>query len=118
MFQLVGCLLAFFAIVSVLAGSLFAGTAESPGETILYQGRSYKVYRGMGSLGAMKKGSKERYFQGDEEEGAKLACGGNRIGDKGFFCEPTIFVGFQGDSDASTYDYLGRFFYARLTRQF
>ncbi len=56
----------------VMIGSLFAGTAESPGETILYQGRSYKLYRGMGSLGAMKKGSKDRYFQGDESEGSKL----------------------------------------------
>ncbi len=52
----------------VMIGSLFAGTKESPGELILYQGRSYKVYRGMGSLGAMKKGSKDRYFQSDVEE--------------------------------------------------
>jgi IMP dehydrogenase len=48
---------------SVMIGSLFAGTDESPGEVILYQGRSYKVYRGMGSLGAMKAGSGDRYFQ-------------------------------------------------------
>jgi IMP dehydrogenase len=48
---------------SVMIGSLFAGTEESPGETILLQGRSYKVYRGMGSLGAMEKGSADRYFQ-------------------------------------------------------
>ncbi len=48
---------------SVMIGSLFAGTEESPGEKILYQGRSYKEYRGMGSIGAMKKGSSERYFQ-------------------------------------------------------
>ncbi|MGH7283702.1 MAG: IMP dehydrogenase [Polyangiaceae bacterium] len=47
----------------VMVGSLFAGTDESPGELVLYQGRSYKVYRGMGSLGAMKKGSKDRYGQ-------------------------------------------------------
>jgi IMP dehydrogenase len=52
----------------VMIGSLFAGTKESPGEIVLYQGRSYKVYRGMGSLGAMKKGSKDRYFQADVEE--------------------------------------------------
>ncbi|HSL91330.1 MAG TPA: IMP dehydrogenase, partial [Candidatus Limnocylindrales bacterium] len=44
-------------------GGLFAGTDESPGELVLYQGRSYKVYRGMGSLEAMKRGSKDRYFQ-------------------------------------------------------
>jgi IMP dehydrogenase len=48
----------------VMIGSLFAGTDESPGELVLYQGRSYKVYRGMGSLGAMRKGSKDRYGQG------------------------------------------------------
>jgi IMP dehydrogenase len=57
---------------SVMIGSLFAGTEESPGETILYQGRTYKVYRGMGSLGAMKQGSKDRYSQGDVEEAMKL----------------------------------------------
>ncbi len=48
---------------SVMVGSLFAGTDESPGDLVLYQGRSYKVYRGMGSLGAMKKGSRDRYGQ-------------------------------------------------------
>ncbi|MGD9272055.1 MAG: IMP dehydrogenase [Syntrophobacterales bacterium] len=57
---------------SVMIGSIFAGTDESPGEMILYQGRSYKVYRGMGSLGAMKEGGRDRYFQGDIEEDAKL----------------------------------------------
>ncbi len=56
----------------VMIGSLFAGTDESPGEVILYQGRSYKVYRGMGSLGAMADGSKDRYFQGDVEDNRKL----------------------------------------------
>jgi IMP dehydrogenase len=57
---------------AVMIGSLFAGTDESPGEVILYQGRSYKVYRGMGSLGAMADGSKDRYFQGDVEDNRKL----------------------------------------------
>ncbi|WP_029917589.1 IMP dehydrogenase [Pelobacter seleniigenes] len=52
----------------IMIGSLFAGTEESPGETILYQGRTYKSYRGMGSMGAMKQGSKDRYFQADEED--------------------------------------------------
>lgn len=52
----------------IMVGSLFAGTEESPGETILYQGRTYKSYRGMGSLGAMKKGSKDRYFQAEEQD--------------------------------------------------
>ncbi len=56
----------------VMIGSLFAGTDESPGETILFQGRSYKVYRGMGSLEAMKKGAKDRYYQEDLAEDAKL----------------------------------------------
>jgi IMP dehydrogenase len=48
---------------AVMIGSLFAGTDESPGDLVLYQGRSYKVYRGMGSMGAMKRGSKDRYGQ-------------------------------------------------------
>jgi IMP dehydrogenase len=56
----------------IMIGSLFAGTDESPGETILYQGRTYKTYRGMGSLGAMKQGSKDRYFQSDVESDTKL----------------------------------------------
>ena len=56
----------------VMIGSLFAGTEESPGDTILYQGRAYKSYRGMGSIGAMKEGSKDRYFQGDVESEVKL----------------------------------------------
>ena len=57
---------------SVMIGGLFAGTEESPGETILFQGRSYKVYRGMGSLEAMKEGSKDRYIQDDMESNLKL----------------------------------------------
>jgi IMP dehydrogenase len=55
-----------------MIGSLFAGTDEAPGEMVLLQGRSYKVYRGMGSLGAMKQGSKDRYFQDEIEEAGKL----------------------------------------------
>ena len=57
---------------SVMLGSLLAGTKESPGETVIYEGRKYKTYRGMGSLEAMKKGSKERYFQDIEEDFKKL----------------------------------------------
>jgi len=57
---------------SVMIGSLFAGTDESPGEQVLYQGRSYKVYRGMGSLGAMRQGSKDRYFQAAVQDASKL----------------------------------------------
>lgn len=51
-----------------MMGSMFAGTEESPGETVLYRGRSYKTYRGMGSIGAMEKGSKDRYFQNDAKK--------------------------------------------------
>ncbi len=57
---------------SVMMGNLFAGTEESPGETIIYQGRSYKVYRGMGSLGAMVNGSKDRYYQSHQTEESKF----------------------------------------------
>jgi IMP dehydrogenase len=57
---------------SVMIGNLFAGTEESPGETIIYQGRSYKVYRGMGSLGAMVSGSKDRYFQSHIRDESKF----------------------------------------------
>ena len=57
-----------------MIGSLFAGTDEAPGEVVLYQGRSYKVYRGMGSLGAMAQGAgaKDRYFQSDVDDVGKL----------------------------------------------
>jgi IMP dehydrogenase len=58
--------------LSVMIGNLFAGTDESPGDIVLYQGRSYKVYRGMGSLEAMKEGSRDRYFQEGVESDAKL----------------------------------------------
>jgi len=61
----------------VMIGNLFAGTEESPGETILLSGRSYKVYRGMGSLGAMQKGSADRYFQ-DSNQGSEPKDGGPR----------------------------------------
>ena len=56
----------------VMIGSLFAGTDEAPGETILYQGRTFKAYRGMGSIGAMQSGSKDRYFQEGENDPTKL----------------------------------------------
>lgn len=69
---------------AVMLGSLFAGCTESPGETEIYQGRQYKVYRGMGSIGAMKAGSKDRYFQ-DESDVKKLVPEGieGRVAYKG-----------------------------------
>jgi IMP dehydrogenase len=57
---------------SVMVGSLLAGTEEAPGETFLYQGRAYKSYRGMGSVGAMARGSADRYFQQDITDQLKL----------------------------------------------
>jgi IMP dehydrogenase len=57
---------------TVMIGSIFAGTDEAPGEIVLFQGRSYKVYRGMGSIGAMRAGSRDRYFQGEVTSEAKL----------------------------------------------
>ncbi|HZY04652.1 MAG TPA: IMP dehydrogenase [Anaeromyxobacteraceae bacterium] len=57
---------------SVMIGSLLAGCEESPGDVVLYQGRSYKSYRGMGSIAAMNEGSKDRYFQGEVSDGDKL----------------------------------------------
>src|SRR3990172_1976100 len=57
---------------AVMIGSLFAGTEESPGETILWEGRTFKTYRGMGSIEAMKAGSKDRYFQAEQEEPTKF----------------------------------------------
>jgi IMP dehydrogenase len=76
---------------SVMIGSLFAGTDESPGEMILYQGRSFKEYRGMGSIGAMRRGSRDRYFQDEfdldsnPESGEKLVPEGieGRVAHKG-----------------------------------
>ncbi len=57
---------------TVMIGGLFAGTDESPGEVVIFQGRSYKVYRGMGSIEAMRRGSKDRYYQGEDAEDDKL----------------------------------------------
>ncbi len=72
-----------------MLGSLFAGCDESPGETELFQGRKYKVYRGMGSLGAMEKGSKDRYFQADEKKLVPEGVEG-RVAYKGLL-EDTIY---------------------------
>jgi len=74
---------------SVMMGSIFAGTEESPGETIIYEGRKFKQYRGMGSLGAMAQGSSDRYFQGQENEVKKYVPEGieGRIAYKGHLHE-------------------------------
>ncbi|MBN2894075.1 MAG: IMP dehydrogenase [Bacteroidales bacterium] len=74
---------------TVMAGSLFAGVDESPGETIIYQGRKYKNYRGMGSVEAMQQGSKDRYFQDMEDEISKLVPEGivSRVPYKGLLGE-------------------------------
>ncbi|MDO9242879.1 MAG: IMP dehydrogenase [Rhodocyclaceae bacterium] len=70
---------------SVMLGGLFAGTEEAPGEIVLFQGRSYKAYRGMGSLGAMQQGSSDRYFQENESNVEKLVPEGieGRVASKG-----------------------------------
>ncbi len=81
---------------AVMIGGLFAGTEESPGETILFQGRSYKVYRGMGSLEAMKSGSRDRYMQDDIESTLKLVPEG--IEGR---------VPFRGTLEASIYQLIG-----------
>jgi IMP dehydrogenase len=94
---------------SVMIGSLFAGTEESPGETVLYQGRRYKIYRGMGSIDAMKEGSRERYFQ---EKSKKLVPEGivGRVPFRGSVAE-TIYqlvggvksgMGYLGVADIPT----------------
>ncbi len=81
---------------SVMAGSLFAGVEEAPGETIIYDGRKFKTYRGMGSLGAMQEGSKDRYFQDVEDDIKKLVPEGieGRVPFKGTVAEVmTQYIG-------------------------
>lgn len=86
---------------TIMAGSLFAGTEESPGEALIYQGRKFKVYRGMGSLGAMEKGSKDRYFQDVEDDVKKLVPEGieGRVPFKGTVGE--VMVQYLGGLRAS-----------------
>ena len=76
----------------VMCGSMFAGTEEAPGDTIIYNGRKFKSYRGMGSIDAMKAGSADRYFQGGEKNISKLVPEGivGRVPYKGNVCE-TIY---------------------------
>jgi len=89
---------------SVMIGNMFAGHEESPGEKVLYEGRAYKMYRGMGSLGAMTQGSADRYFQDVEDEIAKLVPEGieGRVPYKGFVSE-TIYQMVGGLRSAMGY---------------
>lgn len=77
---------------TIMAGSLFAGVDESPGETVIFEGRKFKIYRGMGSLGAMAQGSKDRYFQDVEDDIKKLVPEGieGRIAYKGTLAEVMV----------------------------
>ena len=86
---------------TIMAGSLFAGVDEAPGETIIYEGRKFKVYRGMGSLGAMQDGSKDRYFQDIEEDVKKLVPEGieGRLPYRGTLAE--VMVQYVGGLRAS-----------------
>ena len=86
---------------TIMAGSLFAGVEESPGETIIFEGRKFKLYRGMGSLGAMEKGSKDRYFQDVEDDIKKLVPEGieGRVPFKGSLAE--VMVQYIGGLRAS-----------------
>lgn len=99
-----------------MMGSMFAGCEESPGGTELYQGRKYKVYRGMGSLGAMEKGSKDRYFQDDAKKLVPEGVEG-RVPYKGLL-EDTVFqmigglrsgMGYAGAKDIETLRKEGKF---------
>jgi IMP dehydrogenase len=104
---------------SVMIGSLFAGTEESPGETILYQGRTYKVYRGMGSIGAMGQGSRDRYGQADVMDSNKLVPEGieGRVPYKGALASNIhqlvgglrAGMGYLGCADVSTMRAKARF---------
>jgi len=77
---------------TVMAGSLFAGVEEAPGETIIFEGRKFKIYRGMGSIGAMREGSKDRYFQDVEDDIRKLVPEGieGRVPYKGTVAEVMV----------------------------
>ena len=107
---------------TVMIGSMFAGVEESPGETIIYEGRKFKSYRGMGSLEAMQKGSKDRYFQDAEDEVAKLVPEGivGSVAYKGHLSEVVYqLVGGlragMGYCGASTLDELQQATFVRIT---
>ena len=103
----------------VMLGSMLAGTMESPGETVIYEGRKYKTYRGMGSLEAMEKGSKDRYFQDTENDNKKLVPEGivGRVPYKGSLSESMhqfigglrAGMGYCGAKDIETMQKTARF---------
>ena len=101
----------------IMLGSLLAGTEESPGEVEIYQGRSYKVYRGMGSIAAMKEGSKDRYFQDDTKNAQKLVAEGieGRVPFKGIIAD-TVFqrMGYCGTPTIADLQENGQF--VRITQ--
>jgi IMP dehydrogenase len=104
---------------TIMAGGLFAGVEESPGETIILEGRKFKVYRGMGSLGAMATGSKDRYFQDVEDDIKKLVPEGieGQVPFKGFLSEVMVQytgglragMGYCGASNVPTLQQKARF---------
>ena len=108
----------------VMLGSLLAGTKESPGETIIFEGRKFKSYRGMGSIEAMKKGSKDRYFQDVEDDVKKLVPEGivGRVAYKGELQETMhqfigglrAGMGYCGAKDVATLKEIGKFVKGRL----
>ncbi|MEQ8706518.1 MAG: IMP dehydrogenase [Phaeodactylibacter sp.] len=107
---------------TIMAGGLFAGVEEAPGETIIYDGRKFKVYRGMGSLGAMEKGSKDRYFQDVEDDIKKLVPEGieGRVPYKGTVAEVMVqYLGGlragMGYCGASTVEEMQKAQFVRIT---
>ncbi len=106
----------------IMAGGLFAGVEEAPGETIIYEGRKFKIYRGMGSLGAMQQGSKDRYFQDVEDDIKKLVPEGieGRVPYKGTLAEVMVqYIGGlragMGYCGAANLDELKKARFVRLT---
>ncbi|HHI03826.1 MAG TPA: IMP dehydrogenase, partial [candidate division Zixibacteria bacterium] len=104
---------------AIMAGSLLAGTEESPGETVLFEGRTFKVHRGMGSVEAMKEGSRDRYFQEHQEDASKFVPEGieGRVPYKGELAD-TIYqltggirsgMGICGTSNIKELQEKGRF---------
>lgn len=108
---------------TIMAGSLFAGVEEAPGETIIFKGRKFKIYRGMGSISAMEKGSKDRYFQDTEDDVKKLVPEGieGRIAYKGTLSEVMVqYIGGlrsgMGYTGSATIDELKNAEFVKITQ--